>query len=286
MQPKRLSVLGIGLLGGSLGLAVKRAATSCFVAGYARNPETLRTALDRGAIDQGYGDPVAAVRGADLVVLCTPVGVLCNLLDEIAPALERTAIVTDVGSTKRSIVSHARRGGYRFVGSHPMAGSEKQGVQWARADLYEGALCITTPDEGTEPEALEAVESFWRLLQMRTRRLTPEDHDRLIGDVSHLPHALAAALVHAQESDALTLAGKGFLDATRIAGGDAGLWRDILMDNRDHLLDSMRKVRGEMDRLASLLERSDADGLRAWLDEAAKRRTAAGSGKTRMEDGG
>jgi prephenate dehydrogenase len=285
MQPKRLSVLGIGLLGGSLGLAVKKLSKHCSVAGYARKSETLRTARDMGAIDEGYADAAAAVRGADLVVLCTPVGVLCNLLDEIWPALEPGAVVTDVGSTKRTLVSHAASRGYStFVGSHPMAGSEKQGVQHARADLYEGALCITTPDNRTQPEALEKVESFWKLLSMRVQRLTPEAHDRLIGDVSHLPHAIAAALVHAQPNEALALAGKGFLDTTRIAGGDAGLWRDILLDNRDNLRAGLGRLRQDLDRLLLLLERSDSEGLRAWLESAAKRRE--GLSKTRIEDRG
>jgi prephenate dehydrogenase len=225
-----------------------------------------------GAIDEGYAEAAAAVQGADLVVLCTPVGVLCNLLDEIAPALAPGAVVTDVGSTKRTIVSHAGRGYGTFVGSHPMAGSEKQGVQHARADLYEGALCLTTPDSRTQPEALEKVESFWRLLSMRVRRLTPEAHDRLIGDVSHLPHALAAALVHAQTDDALALAGKGFLDTTRIAAGDAGLWRDILLDNRDNLRAGLGRLRRDLDGLLALLEKSDSEGLRSWLESASKRR--------------
>jgi prephenate dehydrogenase len=163
-----------------------------------------------------------------------------------------------------------------------MAGSEKQGVPHAKADLYEGALCLTTPDNRTQPEALEKVEFFWRLLSMRVRRLTPEAHDRLIGDVSHLPHAVAAALVRAQSAGALTLAGKGFLDTTRIAGGEAGLWRDILLDNRDNLRASLGRLRQDLDGLLALLERSDAEGLRAWLESAAKRREEI----SKNEDGG
>src|SRR4051812_17963924 len=170
MQPKRLSILGVGLLGGSIGLAVRSMVRSCRVVGYAHRAATLRSALDLGAIDDGYDDPAAAVRGADLVILCTPVGLLCELLDRIAPALDPGAIVTDVGSTKRSVVAHggkllaAGNASGRFVGSHPMAGSEKRGVQYAQADLFRDALCITTPDESTDVDALAQVESFWRLL--------------------------------------------------------------------------------------------------------------------------
>ena len=244
MEPKRLSVLGVGLLGGSIGLAVKSLISSCRVVGYGHRTSTLRAALERGALDDAYDHAAEAVRGADLVILCTPVGLLGPLLEEIAPALEPGAIVTDVGSTKRSIVARAARvlpagrgaNAARFVGSHPMAGSEKRGVQYASADLFKDAVCITTPDGETDGAALENVESFWRLLGMRVRRLSPDDHDRLIADVSHLPHALAAALVSMQADEGIDLCGRGFLDSTRIAAGDGVLWRDILLDNRDNLL--------------------------------------------------
>jgi prephenate dehydrogenase len=241
--------------------------------------------LEVGAIDDGYDDPAAAVRGADLVVLCTPVGMLCNLLDRIAPALMAGAIVTDVGSTKRTIVAHGGKiltpasGSARFVGSHPMAGSEKRGVQYAQADLFRDALCITTPDESTDPDALAQVESFWRLLGMRTRRLSPETHDRLIADISHLPHAVAAALVGMQADEALALCGRGFLDATRIAAGDGGLWRDIFLDNRDNLRASVRRLQAALDGLLDRLEAGDADGVSRWLDEAAERRKRLGEEK-------
>ncbi|HEX8913502.1 MAG TPA: prephenate dehydrogenase [Humisphaera sp.] len=276
MQPQRLSILGVGLLGGSLGLAAKAQLTGCRVVGYAHRAETLRAALDRGAIDEGYGDVAKAVQGADLVVLCTPVGNLSEILTAIAPALGDRAIVTDVGSTKATVVRSAEREHprLRFVGSHPMAGSEKRGVQHATADLYKGAVCITTPTEKTDPTALEQVEAFWRLLGMRIRRLNPEAHDARICDVSHLPHAVAAAMVTLQHEAALDLAGRGFMDATRIAGGDGGLWRDILQDNRLNLIDSIGRLRATLDELQSLLEPDRGEELKAWLDRAAARRRA------------
>jgi prephenate dehydrogenase len=274
MNPLRLSILGVGLLGGSLGLAAKKQLKGCRVIGYAHRPQTLRAALDTGAIDEGYDTPTAAVRGADLVVLCAPVGLLAPILSQIAPELGPEVVVTDVGSTKATVVRSAerQRPAVRFVGSHPMAGSEKRGVEFAQADLYANALCITTPTDQTDPDALRQVEAFWRSLGMRLRRLSPEDHDRLICDVSHLPHAVAAALVSLQEEDALSLAGKGFMDATRIAGGDGGLWRDILLDNRENLARSLGRLRGQLDALQALLVPDRADDLRAWLDQAAARR--------------
>jgi len=276
MQPKRLSVLGVGLLGGSIGLAAKARLSPCRVLGYAHRPETLRSALDRGAIDEGYDDPRRAVQNADLVVLCTPVGMLGELLDKIVPALSPGAIVTDVGSTKRSVVAHARRAmaasPAKFVGSHPMAGSEKRGVQNAQADLFEGAICVLTPDESTDTGALAAVETFWADLGMRTVRMSPAEHDRRVAEISHLPHALAAALVAMQDGESLALAGKGFADATRIAAGDGGLWRDIFLDNRDNLRASLERLRGSLDDMLGCLDSETGEDLKAWLDAAAVKR--------------
>lgn len=275
MQPSRLSILGVGLLGGSLGLAVKSRVKGCVVTGYGHRRETLDAALACGAIDEGYDRPEEAVRGADLVVLCTPVGVLEPLLQEITTALAPGAIVTDVGSTKRTVVAAGERylpAGTHFVGSHPMAGSEKRGVQFARANLFERARCIVTPTERTHRPALEAVEAFWRMVGMTTTRLSPIDHDRLVAEVSHLPHAVAAALVTLQDERALPLAGKGFLDMTRIAGGDGGLWRDIFTDNGDNLRASIGKLRDTLDDLLARLDGDDSGAVKQWLDAAAERR--------------
>ena len=275
MQPKRLSILGVGLLGGSLGLAARFAVKGCTVVGYGHRRETLDAAIQMGALDEAYDRAAAAVRGADLVVLCTPVGVFDELLREIAPALAPGAVVTDVGSTKRSVVAAAEKllpPTARFVGSHPMAGSEKRGVRFARAELFQGARCILTPTARTDPAALQAVDDFWRLLGMQTLRLSPEDHDRLVCDVSHLPHAAAAALVAMQDDAAFPLAGPGFLDTTRIGGGDGALWRDIFLDNRDNLRAGVRKLQRTLDDLLGRLESSDGEALRLWLDAAAERR--------------
>jgi prephenate dehydrogenase len=243
--------------------------------GYGHRRETLARALEVGAIDESAKTCREAVEGADLVILCTPVGLFQAMLTEAAGGLADQAIVSDVGSTKRSVVELAERilpKSARFVGSHPMAGSEKRGVEFARADLFQGAQCIITPTDRTDGDALAQVEAFWQLLGMRTTRMSPAEHDRLICDVSHLPHAIAAALVAMQSDEALALAGKGFLDATRIAGGDGGLWRDILHDNRDNVLDSLRRLRDQLDRLAHLLNPAQSDALAKWLDDAAKRR--------------
>jgi prephenate dehydrogenase len=273
MQPKRLSVLGVGLLGGSIGLAVKSILTDCTVAGYGHRPETLDRALARGAIDEAYVDPRQAVQGADLVVLCTPVGMLESVFDQIAPALALGALVTDVGSTKRRIVAHARKyPGVRFIGSHPMAGSEKRGVEFAQADLFTGAKCVLTPNESPEADALAAVDAFWRLLKMETCYMPPEVHDWMIANISHVPHAIAAALVTMQDGSSLSLAGKGFADVTRIAAGDGGLWRDIFVENEDNLRLGLQRLQQVTQTLLDHLARGDGEAVKAWLEAAAERR--------------
>jgi prephenate dehydrogenase len=275
MHVQRLSILGVGLLGGSLGMAYRSVSNSCQIIGYGHRPETLDRAMQMGAVTETTRDLTEAVTGADLVILCTPVGLFGEILTGIAPALAPGTIVTDVGSTKRSVVRLAAEllpQGVHFVGSHPMAGSEKRGVEFARADLFQHALCIVTPTESTDRTATETVEQFWQKIGMRTTRLSPDDHDRLVAEVSHLPHALAAALVAMQSDEGLRLAGKGFLDATRIASGDGALWRDILLDNRDNVRAGVRRFQASLDELLKRLDDQDSVGLQAWLDAAARRR--------------
>lgn len=275
MNLKRLTIIGVGLLGGSIGLAVKASAKPFHVIGYGHRRATLDKARTIGAIDEIAASPAEAATGADLVILCTPVGQFRQNLMDIAPALAAGAIVTDVGSTKRGVVRDAAAilpKHAKFVGSHPMAGSEKRGVEFARADLFRGARCILTPDASTDAEALASVDEFWRMLGMKTTVLSPDAHDRFASDISHLPHAIAAALVAMQDDAALPLAAKGFLDATRIAGGDGALWRDIFLDNRDELTGSLTRFRATLDAFLHLIESDKGDDLAKWLDEAAARR--------------
>ncbi len=277
MNPTRLSIIGVGLLGGSIGLAVRSVAMSCRIVGYGHRRSTLDKALASGAIDEAANGLADAVKEADLVILCTPVGLFRQTLVGIAASLSEGAIVTDVGSTKRSVVQDAAEilpKHVRFVGSHPMAGSEKRGIEFARADLFRGARCILTPDATTDADALASVEGFWRALGMTTTVRSPDEHDRLVSDISHLPHAVAAALVMMQDDAALPLAGKGFLDTTRIAGGDGVLWRDIFLDNREHFADSLTRFRASLDTFLQLLEAGRGEDLAKWLDAAAARRAA------------
>jgi prephenate dehydrogenase len=277
MQLDRLSIIGVGLLGGSIGLALRSVLSDCEIVGYGHRPETLQRAQQVGAIDRGSTDLRTAVEGSDLVILCTPVGLFGEILRGLGGGLKRGSLVTDVGSTKASVVRQAIENlpdGVHFVGSHPMAGSEKRGVEFARADLFQNALCIMTPNERTDAAALEGIEEFWQLLGMRTCRMSPEDHDRALAEVSHLPHAVAAAMVGMQSEEALKLAGKGVLDTTRIAGGDGGLWRDIFLDNAVNVRSALAELRGQLEAFERLLDPARGEELRQWLDAAAAKRQA------------
>jgi prephenate dehydrogenase len=275
VQPNRLTILGVGLLGGSIGLALKASGSAGRIIGYGHRQSTLDTALNMGAIDEAAASAEESVKGSDWVILCTPVGLFESLLKQISPALRAGAIVTDVGSTKRSVVKAAESilpKTVHFIGSHPMAGSEKRGVEFAKPDLFTGGRCILTPTAQSNPAALDAVDMFWQSLGMQTVRMSPDDHDRRICDISHLPHAVAAALVAMQSEEALPLAGMGFLDTTRVAGGDGNLWRDIFLDNRDNVADSVKRLRAKLDELLKMLDRDQAEELARWLDAAAERR--------------
>jgi prephenate dehydrogenase len=284
---QRITILGPGLLGGSLGLACRQVSIGALIVGYSPDADELKRAESRGAIHQGSTNLAAAVSDADLVVLCTPVGAFTQLMPELARFLKPGAFVTDVGSTKRSVVQlarHALAKSAAFVGSHPMAGGEKHGIENARADLFTGALCIITTTDFTEPSAVDRVEQFWQSLKMRTVRMSAQEHDRLTADISHLPHAIAAALVRIQSTESVRLAGRGYRDTTRIAASDATLWRDILLDNRDNVKAGLDRLQGELQRLIAALDAGDSAVVQEWLHQAAEVRNAESSALYRSDN--
>lgn len=275
MAPRNITIIGVGLLGGSIGMGLRAAGVDCRLTGFGHRRSTLDRAIEFGAIDRAADSIADAVSNADLVILCTPVGTFEAMLREIASHLPTGCIVTDVGSTKRSVVRLADAilpPTAHFVGSHPMAGSEKRGVEYARADLCTRALCILTPTACSDRAAVETVEKFWRSLAMHTVRMSPEEHDAALADVSHLPHLLAGAMLMMQAEGSLPLAGKGFMDTTRIAGGDAGLWRDIILDNRDNVKASLTRLQTQLASLQKLMDTQKAEALTRWLADAATRR--------------
>lgn len=271
-----VAILGLGLLGGSIAIVSRKRGLSSRVIGWSHRETTRLTALENGVIDECHPTPQEAVAKADLVVLCTPVGAMSALLEMIAPSLKSGAIVTDVGSTKRSIVAAAERlldpAKNAFVGSHPMAGSERSGIGAIDEKLFDDRLCILTPNERTDPKAMAELAEFWHDIGMRTVQISPGEHDRLLADVSHLPHLLAAAMVSIQEDRAIGIAGQGFKDSTRIAAGDAALWRDIFLDNREGVIRSLDRFMAGLKDYRTALQAGDGHRIEALLAAASERR--------------
>jgi prephenate dehydrogenase len=267
---RRVAVLGLGLLGGSVALAARRRRVGACVVGAARRADVLEQALRMGAVDEA-ADFRAAARGADLLVLATPVYAMPELVREVAPVLSEGALLTDVGSVK-SVLADTLPGllpaGVAYVGAHPMAGSHRRGIEHARADLFEGAICVVM--QTAEPGPRERVAAFWRALGARVVLRDPAHHDADVAWVSHLPHALAFAFAraaaHAPEG-AFEVRGPGFRDFTRIAHSDPELWADILIGNRKALAPPLQAVSRELDALVGALEAEDAEALERLLGE-------------------
>lgn len=272
----RISIVGVGLLGGSIGLALRAAGFTGVRVGVGRRSVSLERALEADAVDEVTRDVAAGVSEADLVILCTPISRIEPLLAGMADALRPGTHLTDVASTKVEVVRLARQllpATVHFVGSHPMAGSEKTGVEFARADLFDRALCLVTPLPETPKPVVRWVRDFWESLGGLTQVMDPDRHDQMLARVSHLPHAVATALVHLSlDEKAIDLAGPGFADATRIASGDADLWTDIFRTNRRALQESTDRLIAELTRFRERLSADDERALRAWLDEGKRAR--------------
>ncbi len=255
-----LAILGPGLLGGSIALAA-RARGGHHVAMWGRRPEVLEQVAARGVADRASMDLREIVSDAAIVVLCVPIGAMPALARQIADAVPANAIVTDVGSVKAGVCTELRaifRERGHFVGSHPMAGSDQTGIEFARADLFEGAVSIITPDQSSDAEAVAAVEHFWQALGSRVLQVSPAEHDRLVALVSHLPHVLAAALVNAigdTNPRAFDFAGPGFRDTTRVASGPPEMWTEILRTNREPIREAIEALIEKLREIATLLDR-------------------------------
>jgi len=264
-------IVGVGFIGGSIGLGLKKLKPAPRVVGVCRREDSLKKALARAAIDSDTLELEGAVAGAELVILCTPVGSIPQLARLALPHMKPDAVLTDVGSTKLEIVRSIEAmlpEGVSFVGGHPLAGSEKRGPEYAEAGLFEGRTVVLTPTERTLPGALSLVREVWRQLGAKVRELSPEQHDRILAQVSHLPHLVAAELVNLVDSSAVEFAGSGFKDLTRIAASSPEVWMDIYLSNANNI---SRALRGFAERLleaVELLESEDAQHLRERLEQA------------------
>lgn len=277
-----VAVIGLGLMGGSLALALRRRGAAERVVGCSRRAEVRRAAVESGAVDLAVERPELAARDADIVVVCAPVSLIPHLVTIAAPVARRGALVTDVGSTKRWILDHAapaaRLAGVALVGSHPIAGSERQGFEAAREDLYEGAVTVVTTD-GADEADLARAERLWMSVGARVVRMTAAEHDRWIARTSHLPH-LAAALVArcaARDGDDARrvglLCGPGFRDTTRVAGGSPDLWRDIVETNRDSIAAELDCLATGLAELSAAIRGGVFSKVREMLEEGRRGRT-------------
>lgn len=274
----RVAILGLGLMGGSLGLALRRIPCGAHVAGYARRPEARHNAELGGVVDSIHEDPAEAVVDADIVVMCVPILQTATLVRNVSNQLKESCIVTDVGSTKGCLATDIPpllpHGGAVFIGSHPVAGSDGQGLKAARGDLYDGAVVVITPGDGDMPgESVERLEDFWKSMGSKILRMSPEEHDEVLARTSHLPHMISALLAVTVGRDpgcpALdVLCGAGFRDTTRLARGSPTLWSDVLETNRVLVSSELRAFRKHMDHLIDCLERRDVGAWNIVLEKA------------------
>jgi prephenate dehydrogenase len=271
---ERLGIIGCGLMGGSFALALREAGLVRHVAGYCRSPASGARAVALGVIDQACMSAVDAARGADVVLLAVPVASTFDVLQALGPVLAPQALCMDVGSTKRDVVVAAQAAlGPRlagFVPAHPIAGSERSGVDAADAALYRERRVILTPLPQTDPGCMRRARSLWQALGATVSDMTPEDHDRIFAAVSHLPHLLAFAYVAAvaglpDGERMLQLAGPGFRDFTRIAAADPAMWRDILLANRDEVLAHAAGFQQALRELEQAMTDGDAQALMARI---------------------
>lgn len=279
-----IAIAGPGLLGGSLALAVRARMPRAHVRLWGRRREPLEYALSAGAAHAVFTRVEEAVQDADLVVLATPVGVMPDIAAAMLPALKPGALVTDVGSVKgcvhESVGSMLSRAGVAFIGSHPMAGSEKQGMEHASGELFQGAACLLTNDEHVHEDTLLLLQRFWERMGCHCIRMQAAAHDSAVARVSHVPHALSALCVHSaldggdRELLGLVSAG-GFRDTTRVAMGEPSMWAEILMENAPAVLERLDAALSQLGDVRRHLAAGDKEALREWLKEAGESRARA-----------
>ncbi len=286
---KQVAIVGVGLIGGSMGMILKRQGLADRVVGVGRSLGNLELAVQRGAIDAFERDPKAAMPGTDLVILATPVESYAGHLKEWGHLLEPGTIVSDVGSVKGPLVGQVESlvaAGVHFVGAHPIAGKESSGVGEGSVDLFANALCLITPTANTDPQALVTVQHVWEAMGCIVRSIDPFEHDWILGAVSHLPHVAAFVLMNAlmdlQERGEATgnddrgslwdYAGGGLRDTTRIAASSPEMWRDIFLWNADNLLTMVDALEQHLQRFKALIQAKDGPGLEREIAKAREAR--------------
>jgi prephenate dehydrogenase len=284
---RQVSVIGLGLLGGSVALAVRQRMPGTAVIGYSHRPATRRRAKALGVVAETAGNLKTAVAEADLVVLATPIFTFEKYFTDLSRIVPADCIITDVGSTK--VLPHLwaekrLTGHVRYVGSHPVAGSEQRGVEFARDDLFDQARCILTTTPTTNHGAVKTLRSFWSALGCSIRVMNPVEHDRVFANISHLPHVMAAGLVNASDEDEMMFAGKGFLDSTRIASGPPSIWTDVLLANGENIADGIDRAMAELSKLRAAIKGGQREPIEQLLEAARRKRATLVKYKIRKKE--
>jgi prephenate dehydrogenase len=284
---RQITVIGLGLLGGSITLTVLRSFSRVKTVGHTHRPATRRKARQLGVAAEIVDDISQSVSDADLVILATPISTFEKIFSRIGDALPRGCIVTDVGSTK--VLPHRWAAGklpktVHYVGSHPIAGSEQRGVEFARDDLFDGAICILTTTKKTNRRAVQTLKKFWSALGCSVKLMTPAEHDRIFANISHLPHIAAAALINSNKSEELKFAGKGFIDTSRIASGPANIWADVLLTNTANTTRGIDKIIAELLKLKKAIKSGNKKQIENLLKAARDKRAAMIKYKVKMKE--
>jgi prephenate dehydrogenase len=281
VQFQKITIIGVGLLGGSIGIAARKRRVADEVAGFVRSEKSVANCEKFGATDYATTDLLAAVSNSDLIILCTPLAQMRSLAEQFLPALKRGAIVTDVGSVKADVVreleSVVKKAGAHFIGSHPMAGAEKTGVAVARENLFEKAICVLTPTKKSNSIAVKKIGQFWKSLGARILKMDAAQHDLLVSCSSHLPHVVAATLAGLvldpkSPKQQAALCATGFRDTTRIASGSPEMWRDIALANRKNISRSVDAFVAELKKFQIALKSGDAKAVENFFATAKMRR--------------
>ncbi len=290
----KVALIGVGLIGSSLCHAMRRAELAGEIVASARTQKTLDTALRLGLIDEGFSSAAEAVKGADLVILCIPVGLSGMIAEQIAPALKQGAIVTDVGSVKESVIAQMGKHlpqNIHFIPGHPIAGTEYSGPESGFATLFDERWCILTPPEGTDQQAVARLKTFWEQCGSRVEIMTAQHHDLVLAATSHLPHLIAFNIVgtatdlgEVTDSEVIQYSASGFRDFTRIAASDPVMWRDIFLHNKDAILEVLSRFNEDIGLLTRAIRDDDSEKLEALISRTRKIRKNLLDGETASKD--
>lgn len=279
-KKKNYVIIGLGLIGGSLAAAISHYIRGARIIAVSRDPKKISFAKKKKWIHEGTSNLESAVRFADYIFVCAPVDTIPNLISAIDRHAKVGAIVTDVGSTKSEIINSIKRKKLKriqFVGSHPLAGSHLTGVQHATPNLFDGAFVFVAPSQGTSQQAVHAIASVWKQLKTQVIVISPEAHDQIVSQISHLPHAAAALLMQTVSPKALHFAASGFLDTTRVAQGDPNLWTPIFLTNKINLVKDLKQLSKSLMNLIRLIGQGNPKKLSRFLKTASIKRSKLAS---------